>query len=157
MLHVPGVLRWRCLDKATTLRIWHHAILLERCLPRAICQTRSRRLGFNIENGESKSSLVTDAHGNQEWRISKNVLVTDVENSSVAQNSGLQDGDIVTEVIFGEKTYAASEYFNQDYELKDLLLTVSISQTTITLKVSRDGDLETILINLSSEYFVEVC
>ncbi len=114
-------------------------------------------LGFEIENGESKSSLETDSHGNPIWKVSSNIIVSKLQDFGLAQECGLELGDIVTELSFGGNTYAASEYFNQDYELNDLLLTVNIFDTVLTIKVLRAGNQETISINLTSDSFVEIC
>lgn len=117
----------------------------------------TKKLGFSIENGEAKSSLVSDSHKNPIWKVSNNVLVGAVENASLAYDCGLQTGDIVTEISFGGKTYVASEYFNQDYELNDLLLTVLPSETVIKLKVLRGDNTENISLNLNSDSFIEIC
>ena len=118
---------------------------------------KTNNLGFNIENGESKSSLDTDSHANPIWKVSYNVIVGGVEHNGLAQVSGLKTGDIITEISFGGNTYLANEYFNQDYELNDLLLTVSVSETVLTFKVLRSGNIETILMDLNNDSFVEVC
>ena len=117
----------------------------------------TKKLGFSIENGEPNSSLVSDSHKNPIWKVSNNVLVGAVENASLAYDCGLQTGDIVTEISFGGKTYVASEYFNQDYELNDLLLTVLPSETVIKLKVLRGDNTENISLNLNSDSFIEIC
>ena len=128
----------------------------------ASLNTRIKRLettslGFDVEKGTSKSTLVTNSTGQKEWCVSYNLLVKNVNSASVAHLSGLQNDDIITEISFDGATYGASEYFNLDYEFRDLLLKVNLSTPSITLKVLRLGEEQTIVINLSSSDFVEIC
>ena len=118
---------------------------------------KTENMGFSVENGQSKSELSKDSNQNPEWSVSNNVLVCSVSDLSLADECGFEVGDIVTEVVFGGNTYSAEVYFNQDYELRDLLLTVKTSETIITFKVLRAANTETITINLTSECFVEIC
>jgi len=118
---------------------------------------KTENIGFVVENGVSKSTLITNSNGKKEWFVSYNVLVKNISEESVAYSSGLRNDDIITEVSFGGNTYQASLYFNLDYELKDLLLNVKLDDSKITFKVLRGGESQIIDINLSSENFLEIC
>ena len=117
----------------------------------------TENLGFSVENGASKSKLIENSNGEKEWLVSYNILVKNVVESSVADVAGLQNDDIITEIIFANNNYSANTYFNLDYELRDLLLNVDLGTTEITFKVLRLGEEKTITISLSSENFVEIC
>ncbi len=118
---------------------------------------KTENIGFSIENGASKSTLITNSNGNKEWLVSYNVLVKNISETSSAFLAGLRNDDIITEISFGGNTYASNVYFNLDYELKDLLLNVDLSETTITFKVSRGGSEQIFNVTLSSDDFVEIC
>ena len=68
----------------------------------------------------------------------------------------MRNGDIITDVIFGENTYSSKDYFNLDYELNDLFLGVSVKGSQVQFKVFRAGQTKTITITLSSENFSEI-
>ena len=114
-------------------------------------------LGFNIQNGASKSKVVTNSVSQKEWRVSYNVLVKNLSASSVAYAGGLRNGDIIKEVSFAGNTYSAENYFNLSYELNDLLLNVNLSCEQISFKVVRMGAEETVTISLNSSCFAEIC
>lgn len=114
-------------------------------------------LGFSYKNGKSNSNLAKDSNGNNEWNVSYNVIVSSVADGGIASASDLKTGDIITAVKFGDKTYYASTYFNQDFELDDLLLNVGTNCNQIILTVFRDSETKTITINLTSECFEEIC
>lgn len=119
----------------------------------------TENLGFEIKKGISNSSATLDASGNNKnWNISYNVLVGTVTEDSLAYGggNGLVEGDIIKQVSFGGVSYSASEFFNMDYELKDLLLKVKLDCTQISFTVSRDGTEQTIAISLNSSCFVEI-
>lgn len=118
---------------------------------------KTENIGFVVENGVSKSTLITNSNGKKEWFVSYNVLVKNISETSVAYSSGLRNDDVITEVSFNGNTYQASLYFNLDYELKDLLLNVNLDASKIIFKVLRGGESQTIDINLSSENFLEIC
>lgn len=120
-----------------------------------VLQTES--LGFEVVNGASKSELITNSKEQKEWLVSYNVLVSNLNQSSIAYNAGLRDDDIITDIAIAGKNYSAIEFFNQDYELRDLLLKVDIEETEITFKILRSGETKFITINLINDYFIEIC
>ncbi len=114
-------------------------------------------LGFDVERGLSKSKLVVNSSGEKEWQISYNLLVKNIEETSVAYAGGLRNDDVITEISFDGKTYTAEQFFNTDYELRDLLLKVNLTTNKITFKVSRSGGEQTIDVLFTSGNFVEIC
>lgn len=114
-------------------------------------------LSFTVEKGSSKSSVVKDSNGNNEWNVSYNILVQNIDGDSLAFASGLRNDDIIKSVSFGGKTYDAETYFNLDYELEDLLLKVGLSETTIVFNVTRATGNAVVTITLNSNCFVEIC
>lgn len=117
-------------------------------------------LGFNAENGTSKSKIVLDSNGNKEWLVSYNVVAKNVETTGVAYQAGLRDDDIIKSIAFGERTYVAETYFLMDYDFERILKDVSLEEDEIVLKVSRvvSGSLQEVdvTISLTSSMFVEV-
>ena len=122
-----------------------------------IKRIETSNLGFDVVQGESKSKVVVNPDGQKEWKVSYNLLVKNVDLTSVAATSGLQNDDIITEISFDGGIFGAETYFNLDYELRDLLLKVNTTTPSITLKVSRLGVEHTIVINLTAECFTEIC
>lgn len=118
---------------------------------------KTENLGFNVVNGVSNSKLITNSKGQKEWFVSYNILVSDIDETSLAYTAGLRNDDIITEITFGGLSYSSAGYFNQYYELDDLLLKVKSSDASISFKVTRNDATETYTINLSSEQFVEIC
>lgn len=118
---------------------------------------KTTNLGFDIENGASKSKVVTNSTNQKEWLVSKNILVKNLTESSIAYTSGLRNDDVILEVAFGGKTYSCENFFNQDFELKDLLLNVDLSCDKITFKVSRMSSELNVTISLGSDCFAEIC
>lgn len=117
-------------------------------------------LGFNAENGTSKSKVVLDSNGNKEWLVSYNVVAKNVDTTGVAYQSGLRDDDIIKSITFGGETYVAETYFLMNYDFERILKDVSLEEDEIVLKVSRvvSGTLQEVdvTINLTSSMFVEV-
>lgn len=118
----------------------------------------SEELGFNIENGTTKTSY---DETKKEWNNHKNVVVKISDTSGLAYTSGLRDGDIITEVTFDSNTYKAELFFNEAYELNDLLLKVVLTENNITFKVARTGAGSTleepsIVVTLNSDCFTEI-
>lgn len=118
---------------------------------------KTENLGFETEDGASKSKVITNSTGKKEWLVSYNVIVSNMKTASVAYTSGLRDGDVILSVSFAGKTYSADNYFNLCYELKDLLCGVKTNCTEISFVVSRLGVSQTINISLNSDCFVEIC
>lgn len=117
---------------------------------------KTENIGFSVENGVSKSTLITNSNGKKEWFVSYNILVKNINETSIAFEAGLRNNDIITEVSFDGNNYISSVYFNLDYELRDLLLNVNLTTPKITFKVSRGGEAQTIDVLLSTENFVEI-
>lgn len=118
---------------------------------------KTENLGFEVENGVSKSQLITNSNGQKEWFVSYNVLVKNINESSVAYIAGLRNDDIISEVSFDGNNYTSTVYFNLDYELRDLLLNVDLTTSKVTFKIMRGNSEQTIEVNLSIENFVEIC
>lgn len=116
-------------------------------------------LGFSIKNGISNSSTSLDINGNKIWNVVYNVLVEDVDENSLANKNGngLKIGDIIKQVSFVGNDYLASEFFNLDYELDDLLLKVNLNCLQISFTVSRDGSDQVITLDLNESCFKEIC
>ena len=114
-------------------------------------------LGFDVENGLSKSKLVTNSSGDKEWQVSYNLVVKNIEETSVAYVGGLRNDDVITEISFDGNTYTAEQFFNTGYELRDLLLKVNLTTNKITFKVSRSGGEQTIEVSFATGNFVEIC
>lgn len=113
-------------------------------------------LGFSYNNGSSNSKVVKDSNGNNKWSVSYNIVVDTLTDGGLAKNANLEVGDIILSVSFDEKTYLAETYFNQDFELDDLLLKVETNCTQLVLKVYRNSKTETITINLDENCFTEI-
>lgn len=118
---------------------------------------RTSNLGFDISHSSSKSELVVNTSGEKQWRVSYNLAVCNLQSDGKSDVSGLCDGDIILEVGFDDNTYLASEMFNLDYELKDLLLKVKLNTPSITFKVLRNTETITVTIELAFEDFIEIC
>lgn len=116
-------------------------------------------LGFSIKNGISNSSTSLDINGNKIWNVVYNVLVEDVDENSLANKNGngLKTGDIIKQVSFAGNDYLASEFFNLDYELDDLLLKVNLNCLQISFTISRDGSDQVITLDLNDSCFKEIC
>lgn len=113
-------------------------------------------LGFSYKNGRSNSELGKDSNGNNEWSVSYNVIVDSVVEGGIANVVGLEKDDIILSVGFGGKTYSAETYFNQDFELRDLLLKVEINCTQLTLSVFRSNETIDITITFDINCFTEI-
>ena len=122
-----------------------------------IKRLETQNLGFDVEKGKSKSKVIVNSNGQKEWSVSYNLLVKNISETSVAYLSGLREDDIIVEVLFDGATYGSEQYFNLDYEFRDLLLKVNLDTPSITIKVSRLGVEQTIVINLSAQNFTEIC
>ncbi len=122
-----------------------------------IKRLETNNIGFDIENGESNSKVITDSNGKKQWCVSYNILVKNIDEASVSYIAGLRNDDIITSVAFDGITYTASKYFNLDYELRDLLLKVNLTTPKLTLTISRLGETQTVEINLSLQNFIEIC
>ncbi|MBR3885466.1 MAG: trypsin-like peptidase domain-containing protein [Clostridia bacterium] len=121
-----------------------------------IKRLESSGLGFDIENGESKSKLITNSTGQKEWKVSYNVLVKNIKETSTAYFNGLRNDDIITSISFDGITYKAESFFNTNYELRDLLLNVKLSTTKITLNISNANGSSVIEIPITVGNFVEI-
>lgn len=113
-------------------------------------------LGFSYKNGSSNSKVIKDSNGNNKWSVSYNVVVDTLTDGGLAKNAKLEVGDIILSVSFGGKTYSAETYFNQDFELNDLLLKVETNCTQLVLNVYRNSKTETVAINLNENCFAEI-
>lgn len=113
-------------------------------------------LGFDVENGSSKSKLITNSNGEKEWQVSYNLLVKNLETDSVGHLAGLQNDDIILEVSFDGNTYGAEQFFNTDYEFRDLLLKVNLTTNKIIFKVSRGGEIQTIEVLFATGNFITI-
>lgn len=117
-------------------------------------------LGFSAENGKSNSKVIIDENGNKEWVVSYNVIAKNLDEEKQAYTSGLRNNDIIKSITFGGKEYDNETYFKQYYHFEDLLMNISLSEPTITIKVARSesGQLKeySFTINLSSSMFEEL-
>jgi S1-C subfamily serine protease len=121
-----------------------------------IKRLESQGLGFDVENGSSKSKLITNSNGEKEWQVSYNLLVKNLETDSVGHLAGLQNDDIILEVSFDGNTYGAEQFFNTDYEFRDLLLKVNLTTNKIIFKVSRGGEVQTIEVLFATGNFITI-
>ena len=121
-----------------------------------IKRLESQGLGFDVENGSSKSKLITNSNGEKEWQVSYNLLVKNLETDSVGHLAGLQNDDIIMEVSFDGNTYGAEQFFNTDYEFRDLLLKVNLTTNKIIFKVSRGGEVQTIEVLFATGNFITI-
>jgi len=122
-----------------------------------IKRLESQGLGFDVENGLSKSKLITNSNGEKEWQVSYNVLTKNIDETSVAYLGGLRNDDVITEISFDGNTYSAEQFFNTDHELRDLLLKVNLTTNKITFKVSRAGGEQTIDVLFATGNFITIC
>lgn len=113
-------------------------------------------LGFSYKNGSSNSKVVKDSNDNNKWSVSYNVVVDTLTDGGLAKNAKLEVGDIILSVSFCGKTYSAETYFNQDFELNDLLLKVETNCTQLVLNVYRNSKTETVTINMDENCFKEI-
>ena len=121
-----------------------------------IKRLESSGLGFDIENGESKSKLITNSTGQKEWKVSYNVLVKNIKETSTAYLNGLRNDDIITSISFDGITYKAEGFFNTNYEFRDLLLNVKLSTTKITLNISNANGSSVVEFPITVGNFVEI-
>lgn len=121
-----------------------------------IKRLESQGLGFDVENGSSKSKLVTNSNGEKEWQVLYNLLVKNLETDSVGHLAGLRNDDIILEVSFDGNTYGAEQFFNTDYEFRDLLLKVNLTTNKIIFKVSRGGEIQTIEVLFATGNFITI-
>lgn len=117
---------------------------------------KTESLGFELINGSSKSELITNSKNQKEWFVSYNVLVSNIDQTSIAYQAGLRNGDIITDIVISGHNYSAEEFFNLDYELKDLLLTIKTTESSVTFKVLRNSEDLIAQISLDEEYFEEI-
>ncbi len=102
-----------------------------------IVATSSEALGFSVDKGVSNSKF---DESTQTWSVSYNILIDSVTTGSVAESAGLQEGDIIKSISFADNIYTAGININMEYDINDILLGVSPSETTLTITVLRvDG------------------
>jgi hypothetical protein len=82
--------------------------------------------------------------------------VKNLETDSVGHLAGLQNDDIILEVSFDGNTYGAEQFFNTDYEFRDLLLKVNLTTNKIIFKVSRGGEVQTIEVLFATGNFITI-
>ena len=85
----------------------------------------------------------------------KTCLIKNIDETSVAYLGGLRNDDVITEISFDGNTYSAEQFFNTDYELRDLLLKVNLTTNKITFKVSRVGGEQTIDVLFAMMMMIE--
>jgi serine protease Do len=118
---------------------------------------KTENLGFDATNGISKSKVIINSNNQKEWLVTYNILVSDIKQNSLAYQAGIRDDDIITDIVFESMNHSSEMYFNQDFELDDLLLKVKPNTSSISFKVLRGRDEYTCTITLTSDCFTEIC
>ena len=95
-------------------------------------------LGINVS---AENSQATYDYVSGKITITDDALVTGISSDSLAQNKGMQVGDIIESIVINETEYEISRY----YQVSDLLLTIRTGDSVI-INVSRNNISQSIVI-----------
>lgn len=95
-------------------------------------------LGINIA---AENSQATYDYVSGKITITDDALVTGISSDSLAQNKGMQVGDIIESIVINKTEYEISRY----YQVSDLLLTIRTGDSVI-INVSRNNISQSIVI-----------
>ena len=112
----------------------------------------TKSLGITV--AESKSGAVAPSFNGTNWDNRNTVVVKKLSAGGKLALAGFGVGDTINSITINEKVY--NLYY--DYSLDNLLLLVSVPETTVTIKfnITSLGETKDIEVVLTASDFVEV-